>query len=115
MTLMISLNLQKGKKEYENCGRYKCFDLRCVFWWIPRKILSSIVNGKITACATTEIINEYEEIVQEMIDRKQGHINRAILIPLIKTMEIIEPSSHIAICQALKYKGIYRGAKAKNI
>ena len=69
------------------------------FGGFPRKILSSIVNGQITACATSEIINEYEEIVQEMIDRKQGRINRAILIPLIKTMEIIEPSSHIAICR----------------
>ena len=69
------------------------------FGGFPRKILSSIVNGQITACATSEIINEYEEIVQEMIDRKQGHINTSILIPLIKTMEIIEPSSHIAICR----------------
>lgn len=34
----------------------------------PRKILSSVVSKKITACVTTEIINEYEEIVQEMID-----------------------------------------------
>ncbi|MCI8632820.1 MAG: putative toxin-antitoxin system toxin component, PIN family [Lachnospiraceae bacterium] len=69
------------------------------FGGFPRKILSSIVNGKITAYATFEIINEYEEIIQEMIDRKQGHINRTILIPLIKTMEIIEPSSHIEICR----------------
>ncbi len=69
------------------------------FGGFPRKILSSIVNGKITACATSEIINEYEEIVQEMINRKQGHINRTILIPLIKTMEIIKPSSHIEICR----------------
>ncbi len=69
------------------------------FGGFPRKILSSIVNGKITACATSEIINEYEEIVQEMIDRKQGRINRTILIPLIKTMEIIEPYSHIEICR----------------
>lgn len=69
------------------------------FGGFPRKILSSIVNKKMTACATAEIINEYEEIVQEMIDRKQGHINRTILAPLIKAMEIIEPSSHIKICR----------------
>lgn len=34
-----------------------------------------------------------------MIDRKQGHINRTILTPLIKAMIIIEPSSHIEICR----------------
>ena len=65
----------------------------------PRKILSAVVGQKITACATAEIINEYEEIVQEMINRKQGHINRAILSPLIQAMEIIEPVTHIGICR----------------
>ena len=69
------------------------------FGGFPRKILSSVVSQKITACATAEIINEYEEIVQEMIDRKQGHIDRTILVPLIKAMEIIEPISHVEICR----------------
>ncbi len=69
------------------------------FGGFPRKILSAVVGQKITACATIEIINEYEEIVQEMINRKQRHINRAILSPLIKTMEIIEPITHVEICR----------------
>lgn len=69
------------------------------FGGFPRKILTSIVNQKIIACATTEIINEYEEIVQEMIDRKQGHINKSILSPLIRVMEIINPISHIEVCR----------------
>ena len=69
------------------------------FGGFPRKILSAVVSQKITACATAEIINEYEEIVQEMIKRKQGHIYRAILSPLIQAMEIIEPVTHIGICR----------------
>lgn len=69
------------------------------FGGLPRKILSSVVNREITACATTEIINEYEEIVQEMIERKSGHIDKTILAPLIKAMEIIEPISHVEICR----------------
>lgn len=69
------------------------------FGGFPRKILTSIVNQKIIACATTEIISEYEEIVQEMIDRKQGHINKSILSPLIRVMEIINPISHIEVCR----------------
>lgn len=60
------------------------------FGGFPREILSAVVGQKITACATTEIISEYEEIVQEMIDRKQGHINKAILSPLIKAMEMFK-------------------------
>ena len=69
------------------------------FGGFPRKILSSVVSQKITACATAEIINEYEDIAQEMIDRKQGHIDRAILTPLIQVLEVIEPISHVEICR----------------
>ena len=69
------------------------------FGGFPREILNAVVNRKITACATTEIINEYEEIVQEMINRKQGHMNRAILSPLIQVMEIIKPVTHVEICR----------------
>ena len=69
------------------------------FGGFPRKILGLIVSGILTACATVAIIDEYEEIVQEMIDRKQGHINKDILTPLIKTLEIIEPISDIKICR----------------
>ena len=66
------------------------------FGGFPRKILSAVVGKEITACATSEIINEYEEIIQEMINRKQGHINKSILI---KTMEIIEPITQVEICR----------------
>ncbi len=69
------------------------------FGGFPRKILSAVVGQKITACATAEIISEYEEIVHEMITKKQGHINKAILSPLIRTMEIIEPITHVEICR----------------
>lgn len=69
------------------------------FGGFPREILSAVVGQKLTACASNEIINEYEEIVQEMINRKQGHLNKAILSPLIKAMEIIEPVTHVEICR----------------
>lgn len=58
------------------------------FGGFPGKILSAVVNRDVTACATSDIVDEYEEIIQEMIRRKQGHINRMILAPLIKEMEI---------------------------
>ncbi|MCM1119363.1 MAG: putative toxin-antitoxin system toxin component, PIN family [bacterium] len=69
------------------------------FGGFPRKILSSIVAKEVTAYATAEIINEYEETIHEMINRKQGHISRSILTPFIKSIEIIKPISHIEICR----------------
>lgn len=69
------------------------------FGGLPRKVLSAIVSGKITAYATAEIVDEYEEVVQEMIERKQGHISKGILAPLISTMKIIEPVTCVQLCR----------------
>lgn len=69
------------------------------FGGFPRKILSAVVDKKITACASAEIVNEYQEIVQEMVCRKQGHLNTNILNPLIHSMEMIEPVSTVEICR----------------
>lgn len=88
------------------------------FGGFPRKILISIVDRELTACATPEIVDEYEEIVQEMIDRKQGHINRNILIPLIKALEIIEPVTHVEISRDSdddKFLGCAKDARAMYI
>ena len=69
------------------------------FGGYPKKILSASVDGKIRVCASMEILNEYQEIIQEMVQRKQGHIDVSILNPLIQSMEIIEPASKIEICR----------------
>lgn len=67
------------------------------FGGFPRKILTEIARGKINACATAEIINEYNEVVAEMISRKQGRLNHDILTPLFQAMEIIEPKTKVKI------------------
>lgn len=65
------------------------------FGGFPRKVLVSVVERQITACASTEIIDEYQEVIQEMVDRKQGSIKIDILTPLLNALEIIEPVSEI--------------------
>lgn len=85
------------------------------FGGIPKVILSAIVGDKLTACATTEIINEYEEIVQEMIARKQGHLKRDLLAPLIQALEIIEPVSRVQLSRDPdddKFLGCAKDARA---
>ena len=56
------------------------------FGGMPRMVLSAIVSDKIKACATAEIIDEYIEIVREMINRKQGHLSAGILNPIIQNL-----------------------------
>lgn len=69
------------------------------FGGYPRRIIEAVADKKFTACATMEIIDEYEEIVQEMITRKQGSFSHAILSPLIKALNIVEIKSNVEICR----------------
>lgn len=63
----------------------------------PGEIIRAIVNSKIKACATTEIIDEYSEIVERMILKKHGKINVNLLLPLVNSFEIIRRKSNIKI------------------
>lgn len=67
------------------------------FGGYPQTVLRCVVQGRVTASATAEIIDEYLEIAQEMVRRKQGHIRKDILSPLIDKLELIEPQSDIHV------------------
>ena len=85
------------------------------FGGAPQRVLNAIVSDQVTACATTEIVDEYLEIVDEMIVRKQGTINRSILSPLIHALEMIEPRTHVALSRDPdddKFLGCAKDARA---
>lgn len=65
----------------------------------PRRIITAVANGQLKAVASPEMIEEYQEIVEEMIDRKQGKLDKAILAPFILELELIEPVSKISVCR----------------
>ena len=65
----------------------------------PRKIVEAIVDGAIDAYATAEIVDEYMEIIESMIARKQGKISLSILSPLFSSLKVIEGKTDIAICR----------------
>ena len=53
------------------------------FGGAPGEVLKAIVSNKVKACASKQIVEEYIEIVNEMISRKQGKLNSNILLMLI--------------------------------
>ena len=67
------------------------------FGGAPGEVLKAIVSNKVTACATKQIVEEYIEIVNEMISRKQGKLNSTILLTWIESLEMIKPKAHIEI------------------
>lgn len=85
------------------------------FVGFPRKILNAIAENKLTACATAEIIDEYEEIIKEMINRKQGHLHHQLLAPLVQALEIVEPATTVTLCRDPddnRFLGCAKDAKA---
>lgn len=69
------------------------------FGGYPKQVLKSITDHKFECYASAEIINEYKDITDEMISRKQGKLNSSILDPFINALNIIEPTSNIDICR----------------
>lgn len=69
------------------------------FGGLPRKVLQAVLADKITACANVDIIQEYNDVIREMVSRKQGKINENILMPLIARMQIVEEKAVVQICR----------------
>lgn len=65
----------------------------------PREILEAVVDGRIAAFATPEIVDEYQEVIEEMISRKQGHLSRDILAPFEAELSFVKPQSKVEICR----------------
>ena len=65
----------------------------------PREILEAAVDGRIVAFATPEIVDEYQEVIDEMISRKQGHLRRDVLAPFEAALSFIRPQSKVEVCR----------------
>ena len=67
------------------------------FGGCPRKVIESVGKNGLYACATLEIVNEYEEIVDEMIRRKQGLLRRDILKPFIDSLKMMDSFTKVEV------------------
>ena len=65
----------------------------------PRKVVESVIRGNVKACASGEIIEEYEEVLEEMISRKQGVLRKDLFQFLMKRIEITQPVSEVRVCR----------------
>lgn len=67
------------------------------FGGAPRMVLEAVVDHSVSAYATSSIVDEYNEIVDEMIQRKQGRLSKNLLSPFIQSLHLIETSSSIHV------------------
>lgn len=69
------------------------------FGGFPRRVIEAVVDGRITACATREIVEEYQEIIREMIARRQGTFGENFFQPLMHRLRMIEAKTSIELCR----------------
>ena len=69
------------------------------FGGVPRRIVEEAMAGRVQVCATAAIVEEYNEVVAEMIERKQGRLRRDVLAPFIACLKLVEPVSSVAVCR----------------
>lgn len=65
----------------------------------PREILEAVTDRRIAAFATPEIVEEYQEVVDEMISRKNGCLRRDVLVPFEAALSFVRPHTYIEICR----------------
>lgn len=63
----------------------------------PRRIIEAVVDDKLEAFTSEDIILEYQEIISEMIDRKQGKLDHNILDFFISKLHFVDKKSNVKI------------------
>ena len=65
----------------------------------PQKVLEAIVDGEISGLCSIEILREYREIVQRMIEKKSGRLNPGFLSPFYAKLEFVEVTTPVNVCR----------------
>ena len=65
----------------------------------PWRIIETIISGKLTAYATAEIIEEYNQIFDEMISRKQGRASKDLWVSFLSKLHVIDTNSIVRVCR----------------
>lgn len=69
------------------------------FGGAPRKVVEAVVDSRVKASATSEIVEEYARVVDEMIARKHGKLRRDALSVLMSRIDLIEPVTRVEVCR----------------
>ena len=65
------------------------------FGGAPRRVLEAVTDRDVEAYATAQIVEEYCEVIDEMIGIKQGSLSSSVLTPFISRLHFIDTTSTI--------------------
>lgn len=69
------------------------------FGGAPMEVLKAVLNGSTDAFATVEITEEYKEIAEEMVERKQGTFRSPLFQRIIDRLHVIKAETIVDVCR----------------
>ena len=67
----------------------------------PKELIEHLVYRRVDAYASTEIISEYRETIEELSERYSNRPNNIPLTDILFAMKMVEPTTHVDICRDL--------------
>ena len=67
----------------------------------PKELIEHLVYRRVDAYASTEIISEYRETIEELSERYPNRPNNIPLTDILFAMKMVEPTTHVDICRDL--------------
>lgn len=65
----------------------------------PKELIEHLVYRRVDAYASTEIISEYRETIEELSERYPNRPNNTPLTDILFAMKMVEPTTHVDICR----------------
>lgn len=69
------------------------------FGGAPRQVLQAVTTDKVDAFATSEIVDEYNEIVEELLGKYGGRLDKKGLDRFTMKLNMIEPVTKTDVCR----------------
>jgi putative PIN family toxin of toxin-antitoxin system len=69
------------------------------FGGLPKELIEHLVYRRVDAYASTEIISEYRETIEELSERYPNRPNNIPLTDILFAMKMVEPTTHVDICR----------------
>ena len=69
------------------------------FGGAPRRVIEAVLHDRVQSFVSRAIASEDEEIVAEMLNRRQGRLNTQAFAAFLGKLSFVEPMSNVKICR----------------
>ena len=65
----------------------------------PRRVIEAVVDREVNASASAPILEEYDDVVAEIIHRGYGHFNAEGFRRFVETLDLVSPTTRLEVCR----------------